>query len=215
MSLKCTIKSNSIMRVLNKRLLIKFDNDYALQESVDIGDGMKLYISGEERPEHWANVVGEVVASGVKGIEVGDKVGVSYQVIFKYDYVGDTRIYTSKVVLDDDSVVWVVEYNEILCKIEGDKYIGWGDWVLLRAIENDMDEQYSDEAKKIVEGLIVNHKALNPVVKGRAKFISGDIDCKEGDVVLFEEKYRSKYEFGYKNEFIVLSKDLILGKINN
>ena len=166
-----------------------------------------MYIDGTFNPEQWANSIGDVVASGVDGINVGDKVGLLYQAIFDYIWVGETRVHKNMLRMDDGSIYWLIDKSVVLCIIDGNDYKAFGEWSLLRPIE-----------AKVTHSLLIGVPqvmAKGKYVKGEGRLVSSGEPikgCEAGDVVMFEEKFRNTYEFGYKNEFIVLRSNILMAK---
>ena len=187
------------MKLLNNKLFIKFANGGALKTEYDIGDGQTLYISGEERPEWWSNVIGVVEESGIDGIKKGDTIAVSYQVVFSYRYVGETRLYNNEITLPDGRDVFIVDKAHVLAIKKGDEYEAFGDWCLLKF----------EEKKDIVTsgGVIVPFDDSSKW--NEAEFVSGAVDCDKGQLVMYEKCYHSEYEFEWKNKYVVLNKDYL------
>ena len=189
------------MKAIRNTVILKFKNNKAWQDEIDFGDGQKIYIEGSLKVEHNAHSVGEVVESGIDGINKGDKLGVSYQVLSNYDWIGQQRVFNNSFEMDGD-VLFIAGKDFILCKIKEDgSYEQFGEWILMKPVIH--------ESKSEILTLGVDTRANTNVLSGEGEYVCGDIDAKEGQRCLFQEKFRSEYSFGWKNDFIVLKKDYI------
>lgn len=200
------------MKCIAGKVIIKLPNDKAWQNEIDFGNGQKLYIEGSLRVEHYAHSIGEVVVSGVDGLMTGEKVGLSYQALCNYDWVdchGKVTMVPEKAVArvfhnqfeHEGETLFTIEKEHILCKISDEKYDGFGDWVLMKSIKH--------ESTGIIKTLGSDTRTDTNIEQGVGVYVSGDLPVKEGAILLFAEKFRSEYEFGYNNKFIVLKKDYI------
>lgn len=194
------------MQLLNNKIFIQYeDGSNPIKEFYTLDDGQKLYISGEERPEWHAKCIAIVAESGVNGIVKGDRVLVDYRVMFRYKWVGETRVYENEITLPDGRDVFVCPNDLIIAVYKEGKWVAYGDYCLLK-------EHLPED--KTVGGIIVSNVAQELAQKWvEATFLSGSIDgVSEGDVVKFEKEYRSLYSLGIREEIIVIQNKYIVIK---
>ena len=187
------------MRTLKERVIVITDNDKGYSDSIDFG-GKKLYFDGGSRKHHYAHSVCEVVCSGIEGIEVGESVLVSYQAFGNFDDLNSVEISW----YGRDRVGFVIGQEHVLGVVRDGDFEAFGDWVFLKSIKHEGDGSLLT--------LGMDTRIETNVKKGVGVYWSGGIDAVRGDEIYFDERFRSEYEFGYGNKFIVLPKDLLLWK---
>lgn len=187
------------MRTLKDRVIVITPNDKGYSDSIDF-DGKKLYFDGASRKHHHAHSVVEVVCTGIEGIEVGDKVLVSYQAFGNFDDINSVEISW----YGRDRIGFVIGQEHILGVVRDGEFEALGEWVFLKPIKHEVDGEL------VTLGL--DTRIDTNVKKGVGTYWSGDIDAVKGDEICFDERFRSEYEFGYSNKFIVLPKELLLWK---
>lgn len=193
------------MKVLNDKVFIQYEDDTPITEYYKLDDGNKLYIAGEYRPEWHAKCVATVVESGVDGIVKGDKVLVDYRVMFRYKWVGETRVYENEITLPDGTDVFVSDKEFIVAVWKGGKWSAVGYWCI---VEECLPEE------ELINGVIVDSIAKelsNKWVDGIV-ISTNDSELKSGDRVVFKKSYRCLYKLGIREDIVVVNSSYISAK---
>lgn len=181
----------SSLSVPRGNVLIRFENGKGLKDKIKFDSGAEIYVHSDERPEIWANTIGECIASGVEGVSVGDTVGCSYQAVFNYDHDRyGNKIWMNCYRDDEGSMIFKVSEDLIMFKrdLEGVDH-AYGNWVLIR------------EARHPEDGLKTGLK------RGIGLHESG-LPLPKGVEIYFEERFRG-VEL-YDRKYIVMHQDRIL-----
>lgn len=193
------------MQVLNNRVFVQFLNGSPLKDGYDVGGGKKIYIDPSFSPEQHSSVLAKVEESGIKGISKGDIVAVSYQATFRYKLVGETRVYENEITLPDGRDVFDIPFDLVIAVKKGKEYKAIGNYCLLK-------EKPIVEAKT-TSGLILPTLAIEAESKWcEAEFLSGDLEAKKGEIVMYEKAFRNEYEFEWKEKYVVIPKNYIVAK---
>ena len=113
---------------------------------IDFG-GKKLYFDGGSRKHHYAHSVCEVVCSGIGGIDVGDKVLVSYQAFGNFDDLNSVEISWH----GRDRVGFVIGQDHILGVVRDGDFEALGDNVVLSSYVGQELELFGVKYKLVEE----------------------------------------------------------------
>lgn len=196
-----------IWQAAGRKVLLRFEG--ATRAYKQLTTGHKIYLVSElpGNREKYATVVGQLHSKGYRckdlNADSGDTVAVSYHVCANYTLKDDGVTVYGNYFSIGNECLWAADDWTIMAKKVGDKWVAVGDWVLMK--ETFTQPFYHTS-------LALPEMSTSPILnKSEGKYMSGDIDAKEGDVVLFKEDYRSVYEIEGEN-YIVLKKDRIIGK---
>jgi len=190
------------MKVNKNRLLVKVQNDKAYIDTIMCGD-TELYFAGHLKAEKNANSVAVVYNSGVDDISEGEVIGISYQAMSDYSWKGSgthkVRVWNNRFETDE-GVFFVIHKRDVICRIKGNEFDAYGNYVLLEHLE----------PEKSVNGVHVDLSVqtvdMRIVKPERARFVSGNIPAETGDIIVFKETMRQCYTFN-KQPFAVLFTD--------
>lgn len=172
--------------------------------------GHKIYLVPEQNRGNSVTVTGIVFSDDTGlGIEKGDKVAFSYQVVANYTLGNDNiTTYHNQYLIDGD-LLWKARKDQLFAVYRNGRWDALGDWVLMNEVKIFPDLGVGDLSNE-------ERQAIGLFVKEEIKqdcgiYHSGSVDASIGDILYFDSGYRSIYDISGET-FIVLRKQRILSK---
>lgn len=202
-------------------IIVKIDR--SMEDEIKLAGGIKLFLSTRLNLQEHVTIKG--ICVGVPPflkredlqviepiVEIGDEVYFSYQTIFDQFLTEDVQYYMNEIKIDGESY-WIVDYICVFFVKRGEKIEMVGSHVLVEPIEENLK----------VPDFLVLPKSMTDVQrkdKGIVKAIgcknigAQDIEVKNGDMVLFDEKYIERYNI-WDKPYYIIKQDRILSKCNS
>lgn len=173
-----------------------------LQEKIKTKAGVEIYLPSWLNIEQYASVQGWVHSVGDRsnlGLKEGEEVALSYHLVAAHDTINGSVVYHNCHRIGEE-LVWKAESFMVMAVKRDGEWEAVGDWVLMKEVKS---------PPKYNTFLVLPEFLDSQPRKGAAEFVSGDVPVSKGDIVLFNESFRSTYTLPDSTEFIILNKEYI------